>query len=136
MKSMTHAVVLIAAAALGQVASAQRLASFTTPFAFATPSGQMPAGKYEVEIHSTGTSSPMVILKHDASGKRNLFVAATSGYGARAAQIDFACVNGDDCRLQRVAMGTVAVTAPVRKARPDARLYTVLMTPPRTASAE
>ena len=82
MKAMTHAVVWIAAAAMGQVASAQGLASFTTPFAFATPSGQMPAGKYEVEIRSTGTSSPVVMLRHEGSRKRNLFVTATSGQGA------------------------------------------------------
>lgn len=136
MKSMTHAVVLIAAAAMGQVASAQVTATFTTPFAFATPSGQMPAGKYEMQIRSQGTNSPIVMLKHEASRQRNIFVAGTSGQGARAPRVEFSCVNGDECRMQRVAFPGAAYSMPVRKARPEAQLYTVLLTAPGKASSE
>lgn len=136
MKSMTHAVVLFAAAAMAQIASAQAVATFTTPFAFATPSGQMPAGKYEVEIRSTGTSTPIVMLKHEASRQRNLFVAAASSQSTSSPRIDFSCVNGDDCRLQRVAMRGAAFHTPARKARPEARLYTVYMTAPVSPSGE
>ncbi|MFN7932423.1 MAG: hypothetical protein U0R19_03800 [Bryobacteraceae bacterium] len=136
MKSMTHAFVWIAAAAMAQVASAQVNATFTTPFAFATPSGQMPAGKYEVQIRSQGTNSPIVLPQHEASRQRNVFVAGTSGQGVRDARVEFSCVNGDNCRMRRLAFPGAAYSMPVRKASPDERLYTVLLTAPGKASSE
>jgi len=126
MKSMTCAFVLLAAAAAVQVMKAEGPASFTAPFAFQTPSGLMPSGKYEVEVRATGSASKIVMLRHQATNQRNLFVSSASPGGVGAASIDFQCINADDCRLERVTLRSGAYPA-MSKSRWNEKLYSIVL---------
>lgn len=135
MKSMTCAFVLLAAAAAVQLAMAEGPASFTAPFAFQTPSGLMPSGKYEVEVRATGSASKIVILRHQTTNQRNLFVTSASRGGTGAPSIDFQCVNADDCRLERVTVRSGAYPA-MSKSRSNEKLYSVILGPASKTKAE
>lgn len=126
MKSMTGAFVLLAAAAAVQVLQAQGPASFTAPFAFRTPSGSMPAGNYQVEVRSSGSSSSIVMLRHAATNQANLFVVSTLRSEGGAPNIGFQCINGDDCRLERVTMrgGAFITTA---RPRSNEKRYSIIL---------
>ena len=64
MKRTLQTTLCIAIAAFTQIASAQTPTKFTSHFAFRTPSGLIPAGKYEVQVNTNNATIRGIIQQH------------------------------------------------------------------------
>ena len=126
MKSFTHSLVVFAAVAMAQIAGAEPLGYFHAPFSFRTPSGAMAAGRYEMQVISTG--NPMVLLRHQATNKRKIFGIARGEVGKHeVSRLDFVCVEEENCLLERIVIRGNSYINMMRHHRQDERRFTVLI---------